>query len=336
MYCVSAMTLRGYAPKIRLGLFVTALVLVNARTTHAQNRDAAAAEVLFRKAKEAVKTGDYKTACPLFYESQRLDPGIGTILNLANCEEKLGNFATALGRYQEARGLMAGGDDRIGYAEAQVAALVPRAPMVTIRLRGTVPAGLEIQRDEVVLSKAALNYALPVDPGSHVYLVRAPGLIERKYEVTLREGESRQLDIDVSELAPIIATPVAVDQKDTPAGPPTSGRGNQIAGVTLGSIGALSLATGTVTGLMAISDFNTYKRECPTLAQCSTLGRDAQRRGRVLAVISPVTLGVGVVGLGLAAYFLFFGPKEGKRASHVQVMPWLSSSGQGFTLQAPF
>jgi tetratricopeptide (TPR) repeat protein len=53
------------------------------------------AEILFREGREAFKKGDYAAACPKFEESQRLDPAIGTLLNLALCEERWGRLADA-------------------------------------------------------------------------------------------------------------------------------------------------------------------------------------------------------------------------------------------------
>ncbi|MFO0567610.1 MAG: hypothetical protein U0263_18270 [Polyangiaceae bacterium] len=57
----------------------------------AQGRDATAAEALFNAGRDAVKAGDYPTACAKFRESNRLDPAPGTVLNLADCEEHLGH-----------------------------------------------------------------------------------------------------------------------------------------------------------------------------------------------------------------------------------------------------
>src|SRR4051794_36073101 len=62
------------------------------RASHAEG--AGAAEVMFAEGRRAMKQGDYATACAKFAESQRLEPGGGTLMNLAACHEKQGKTAT--------------------------------------------------------------------------------------------------------------------------------------------------------------------------------------------------------------------------------------------------
>ena len=57
--------------------------------------DRAAARALFDQARSLAKEGKYTEACPKFEESQRLDPGMGTLFNLADCHEHAGRTATA-------------------------------------------------------------------------------------------------------------------------------------------------------------------------------------------------------------------------------------------------
>ena len=57
--------------------------------------NAAAAEALFNQAHAAMSAHDYDTACQRFAESNRLDPAVGTLLNLGVCEAARGRVATA-------------------------------------------------------------------------------------------------------------------------------------------------------------------------------------------------------------------------------------------------
>src|SRR4051794_38040553 len=84
-----------------------------ASTASAEPRDAAAAEVLFHDAREAMKANQYALACSKFEESQRLDPAPGTLLNLAECEEKRGRLATAWQYLKHALDSLPANDDRI-------------------------------------------------------------------------------------------------------------------------------------------------------------------------------------------------------------------------------
>src|SRR5436190_14534460 len=73
---------------------MTIFTLLTATTTARSQRESVA-ESLFRQAREEMKRGEAAAACPKFEESYRLDPSIGTLLNLALCEEALGHSATA-------------------------------------------------------------------------------------------------------------------------------------------------------------------------------------------------------------------------------------------------
>src|SRR6516165_8666630 len=61
--------------------------------------DEAEARVLFFEARKLVAAGQYSSACPKFEESYRLDPGIGTNFNLADCYEHTGRIASAWARF---------------------------------------------------------------------------------------------------------------------------------------------------------------------------------------------------------------------------------------------
>src|ERR1700712_4897702 len=62
----------------------------------------AAAESLFDDVLRAMKSGRFVDACPKLEESERIDPGIGTLLYLAECYEKTGRTASAWATFREA------------------------------------------------------------------------------------------------------------------------------------------------------------------------------------------------------------------------------------------
>src|SRR5689334_22312916 len=82
---------------------VLALALGRALPVAAQDgMTKATAEALFADGKRLMASGDYASACPKFAASQKLDPGIGTTLNLADCYEKLGRIASAWAEFRSA------------------------------------------------------------------------------------------------------------------------------------------------------------------------------------------------------------------------------------------
>ena len=61
----------------------------------------------------AVDKGELRRGRALFLSSLELHPAVGTLLNLADCEEKLGLIASAWRHFKDARPLMRDGDGRI-------------------------------------------------------------------------------------------------------------------------------------------------------------------------------------------------------------------------------
>ena len=72
------------------GLVTAGLVLLVSGAVQAQPsaQDAAAARALFEQARKLLADGKPEQACPKLEESQRLDPGIGTLFNMADCHER--------------------------------------------------------------------------------------------------------------------------------------------------------------------------------------------------------------------------------------------------------
>src|SRR5258708_26309942 len=67
-------------------------------STHVRGQDAmtkATAEALFADGRRLVGAGEYAAACPKFAARQKLDPGVGTSLNLADSYERMGRWASA-------------------------------------------------------------------------------------------------------------------------------------------------------------------------------------------------------------------------------------------------
>src|SRR4051812_29447781 len=81
-------------------LFLSSLILLSfpsaalAQAT-AKSGDAAAAQALFYEARTLAQKSHFAEACPKFEESLRLDYGIGTEFNLADCNEHVGKIASA-------------------------------------------------------------------------------------------------------------------------------------------------------------------------------------------------------------------------------------------------
>src|SRR5580704_11253708 len=106
-------------------LIVTSSLL--ARPALAQDADKATAQALFDTARRDMDAGRFAAACPEFASSYKLDPGPGTLLNLAVCYEKNGQTASAWATFLDAatEAGRAGETPRVQMAREHAQALEP-------------------------------------------------------------------------------------------------------------------------------------------------------------------------------------------------------------------
>jgi hypothetical protein len=279
-----------------------ALCLVS---TTALAGEAASAEALFQEGRVAARAGDFALACQKFSESQKLDPAVGTLLNLAHCEAELGHLARAWEHYQSVLDQLVATDDRVPHVREQLAALDPRLPRLTISVVGSAQ-GIEIERDGVKLGKAAVGTPLPVDPGAHEIIVRAPGREPRTYRIQIAEGDRQTLKVDagrevkspraqpVPEAAPVVARPRRRSQDST----------KLTWGYTAGGIGVLGLIVGTTSGILAMRQKKIVRDHCDDEYACDDVGVNAAREGKTLTIVSNIGFVVAVAGIGTGAYLV--------------------------------
>ncbi len=168
-----------------------------AGVAHAQPRDVAKADALFKEGRALMKNGDYETACPKLEESYRLDPAAGTGINLGDCFEKRGKVASALIAYQAARALLQPGDPRIGPVDREIAALEKRTPRLTIKLARGAPEGTTVKRDGREVGADSLGLAVPVNPGEHWVTVIAPRRRDGRTRVHIAEAQGQVVEVQV-------------------------------------------------------------------------------------------------------------------------------------------
>lgn len=301
-----------------LSILTVALVGAPAR---AQSSDPAAAEALFNAGRAAFDRGDYAIACAKFEESQRLDPGAGTLINLAACREKLGRLSGAWDAWRQAQQALGPNDDRSAQVAARVAALEKRLPSLEIRLSANAPDGSRIERDGLALGSASYGVSLPVDPGRHVVIVSAPEFAPRRYEISLAETERRMIEVEPG--APENHAPgeaqLSGDQRRGSATPAATSTKRTL-GFMIGGVGVAGIVVGSVTGLFALRAKSDMLDNCDAVSggfDCNQDGAHAASSGKTFATISTIGFAAGVVGLGVGGYLvLSSGPTHTAFSAH--------------------
>jgi hypothetical protein len=308
------------------------LALLSPALAIAQNKSSddnvARADALFREA-QAMRSIDLNGACAKFVESYELNPhALGTLLNVALCDEELGRLASALEKFTLARDIaaetLAKGPDRAA-AESKKASvehikkLTPRIPHVTIEFVPPVLPDSTIVIDGRAYAKDKLG-KLAVDPGSHTIVVSAPGYLPYETTFAIAEGEHHNVAIPNLEKS--------VTVRST----------RRTIGVIVGGAGALAGATGIVVGLVARSRYNDVT-SCHDDDSCD-LPEDYTKRKNALSLGNVGTVvglaGAGAIVVGAILWYTGRRSTAEKAPSSVTLLPHVDSDGAGITAVGRF
>jgi hypothetical protein len=294
-------------------LRVLALAALLALPRAALANDPVAAEALFDRGRALMDKGLYASACPKFAESQRLDPAVGTLLNLAECYDKAQKLALAWATFREADAAASreGQAARAAYAHKRADELEKRLARLSIDVPPDARVdGLVILRDGDAVREPVWGIPVPIDPGPHTIEARAPGYTTYTTTVVATK-ESPPVVIPLLEKAPMDAPPPATTAAPPPpppkddvvvppppvARPPdrvAPGHAQRTAGIVVAGVGLAGLA---VSGAFAV--FAVTKDRAATRAGCdattcpTTAGLQASNDALTLARVSTWSFVVG-------------------------------------------
>jgi hypothetical protein len=276
------------------------IVFLMGRASPAAADNAVEAEQLFRDGRALLKAGKLAAACEAFEGSQRLEPGIATLLNLADCRERNQQLATAWSVYLQAASKArsdASASRLAGVARDRAAALEPRLSFLTIHVSDNSRVdGLEILRNGVALDPAVWNRAIPVDGGHYLITGKAPGLEPWSHTVELQaERDHQSVNVPRFQVAAIaVAHAVAEPAATPPASPEAGGRNLLALGVGVGALAALGVAAGfELSGRASYDRYQHAPKSSPTLYDAANTKHH-------------IAQGLALVGIGCAAVAVYF------------------------------
>jgi len=316
----------------------TCASLLASTYAHAQasSQDVATAQALFDEGKALMKAGKHAEACPKLVESQRLDPGGGTLLAIALCHEAEGKTATAWGDFNlvvtDARNNKR--SDRENAAIEHIRALEPKLTRVKVMVTAKRDQ-LEVRRSGSVVGEAQWGVALPVDPATYAFEARAPGAVAWKANVEVR-GEGKTVDVTVPALAdePPAPLPSALPATPAPAAEPppakeSTGNPNLVWSVAVGSVGLVSLGLGAGFAVSANSKWSDAAKACPNHRCTDPADVDAGKNAGSAADLSTAFFLVGGAAVAAAGVLFFLGHGQSSRASALRVSPMAGGGAAG-------
>jgi hypothetical protein len=333
-----------------LSIATLSLALLGAGKASAQtDEEKAAARSLAMQGAEALRNKRYADAVDLLTRAEAIIHAPPHLLFTARAQAGLGRLVAAREAYLKVvrEELPAGAPPAFKRAQqdakGELAALEPRIASLRITVTGAGAADMSkvtIKLDDQPVTSALVGVHRPIDPGKHVVSANATGRDPVKEEVTLGDGEKKDVSLVLKEGA-LVQSPSggAVGPADPPA-QPDAGKGSgamRFAGIAAMGVGGAGLVVGGVfTGLWASKSaaadaaFDACTRTACTGQQrqeVSALDDAAARRGTI-AIIG-IAAGGAVAGAGLALFLVGSSKKAEGKPAGAMVMPFVTPNRAG-------
>ncbi len=300
-----------------LSALATALVLATSSVALAKPPTTAApvseADRKFDEALNAMKAGRYAEACPVFAESYQLDPQLGALFTLAECEYKWGKLVLAKTHYiayltgvgklsPEERGKQSA---RERIAVLQRDTLVRDVPTLAVALKeGTQPGGI-VKRNGTVMTPD--DTPVELDPGEYVIEWTPPVGDPSTRTITLAIGKKERIELETPKVAD--ETP-----KPAPKAPSSGITPRRIATYATGGLAVVAVGTGTVLGILALGKKSDVDANCNG-GLCSQDGLDALSSGRTLGWVSTGAFVVAGAAAAVSLILFFTEPRAAERTA---------------------
>lgn len=300
--------------ELRRWVLPLALVLCSSSAAYAapSPRDRADAAALTNKARAAGRAKSYEEAVDLLRKADQLDPTSQRKLDLAK-------LLVPLGKLVEASRILNAiiNDPAIGPrekwlkdgAKKQLAQFEARIPWLQVHVIGpTTGVRVEVDGKEVEADTEG-----PVDPGQHAIAADADGYESGDRNVTVAEGEHKQVTLTLEAIA----------RQEAPR-PKPGGGGSKIPAIASFGVGAAGIAVGAVFGIFAFDETNKARGFCNGNL-CPARPEVVDARNVAIANGNVSTVGFVIGGVGVAAGIVLLltagsssdKPDEKKDAIHV-------------------
>jgi hypothetical protein len=223
---------------------------------HAQaDQDKAAARSLATQGAESFTAGRFEEAIDLVSRAEALVHAPTHLLLIARAQKQLGRLVAAKETYLKVarEELPAAAPPAFKKAQQdareELAAIDPKIASLRLTIEGAAGRKISVTLDGQPVADALLGVHRPVDPGNHAIVASAPGQSPIEQQVTLGEGERKDLTIPIpavqaAPVAPLSTAPALGVGAGTTS--PDAGGGSK-SGLMLGlGIGGAAVGLGGV------------------------------------------------------------------------------------------
>lgn len=279
-----------------------ALLLVLGSTV-ARADETPASRQLFEEGRALAKDGRYVEACFKFTKSLELDHAVGTELNLADCEERLGHLRLAWRVFLAAADELTRANDikRANFAHERAAAIAIKMTEVVVKIATPTARGLAV---------TIAGHA--VDPAPLVRDRTEPGTIEivahlpdrEPFRTTVTGKANETVTIEIPPFGPVIV------RSPTPITETHRRRTWTYGAIGLGATAAIGAVTSTVLAVTARSAYNrtadgVHCQRLPDGVVCDDVGdRELSNALRRADYATIGAAGAGACALGAIAIYI--------------------------------
>lgn len=320
----------------RLGIASLLLALTCAPAALAQVSDAdrATARSLAVEGQEALERKDFAAALDRFSRADAIIHAPTLLLGVARAQVGAGQWIAAQESYS--RILREGVPEKspeqffeaIAAAQRELDALAPRIPQVLISVIGPDTATVTI--DDAPVPRAALGVRRPVDPGDHVVRASAAGFAPIEVKVTLAEGASETVALELKPAAPpppVKPRPPVAPRPDQGASASGSGSSRTVLAIAALGLGGAGLAAGAVGGVLALGKHGDLSDRCPG-GRCDPSLKGDIDSYHAMGTLSTIGFAIGAVGVGAGTVLLLTAPRSPQRAG-ISITPVIGLGSAG-------
>jgi hypothetical protein len=289
--------------------------------------DAGDARDLFDRARELRLRGDCASALPLFHRAYDAYPtGLGSLRNVAECEEMLGHFGSARRAWLELQhALITNRASKYdGWEQDAVEAaarLAPKLATLTIEVRAVTESGkpadatgIDVSFNGERVSPDDIGRPLDRDPGRYVVVAAGPASsVAEERVVVLGPGESKRVELRV-------VVPGPADRDRATSRVTTERTAAWIAA----GVGAASFVGAAIAALERRSALDDLTTECNSTTECPAARNNTAQsarlqaiedRGHAAATWVNVLAVVGVLGLSSGVVLYAIGRSRPSQAA---------------------